>query len=181
MCIRDSVPSTRSVAPSTTQTSRSTSHGAPVTPHDDGVLGRVLLTLLGALAVIALLGALPLLGWWRRNRPVRQAREPRERDEAVWHRMVWNLRDLGYVITTERSPQEAAGRFADDNPRASTHLVEAVERAARSIENSRYAPTPARGMAATTERVTRAARSDAFVGARLRAWLLPRSAFGARS
>ncbi|TCJ91386.1 transglutaminase superfamily protein [Dermacoccus sp. SAI-028] len=175
------VPSTRSVAPSTTQTSRSTSHGAPVTPHDDGVLGRVLLTLLGALAVIALLGALPLLGWWRRNRPVRQAREPRERDEALWHRMVWNLRDLGYVITTERSPQEAAGRFADDNPRASTHLVQAVERAAHSIENSRYAPTPARGMAATTERVTRAARSDASVGARLRAWLLPRSAFGARS
>ncbi len=95
--------------------------------------------------------------------------------------MVWNLRDLGYVITTERSPQEAAGRFADDNPRASTHLVQAVERAAHSIENSRYAPTPARGMAATTERVTRAARSDASVGARLRAWLLPRSAFGARS
>ena len=85
-----------------------------------------------------------------------------------------------------RSHQRAAaaveaGRFADDNPRASTHLVEAVERAARSIENSRYAPTPARGMAATTERVTRAARSDASVGARLRAWLLPRSAFGTRS
>lgn len=170
-------PSSRSVAPSTSTTT-STSSAHPRTPparHEHSILPRVLGTL-AALALLAMLASIvPFIGWRRRNAPLRRARDERERDEALWRRMTWNLADLGLDVSRDRSPREAATRFAAAHPDVSPQLREALERAATALETSRYAPTPTRGVASATSRVTRTARSDATLRQRLVAWLFPRS------
>lgn len=170
-------PRTRSAAP-TTSTSTLTSTVRPTAPHPrsgHSVLGRVLWTLTAVALVAGLLSILPLIGWSRRNAPLRRARDDRELDEGHWHRMTWNLRDLGLVVARGRSPRETATRFAEANPDSSPQLREALERAAEAIETSRYGATGTRGVASATSRVTRTARSDASLRRRIVAWLFPRS------
>lgn len=157
-------PPTRSA--STTPPSHTASHGNV----------RTILTMLGALLVLCgLTAVLPLAGRRLRERPLQDARNDAERDEAHWHAMTWRLRDLGHAVVTGRSPRETADRFVEQNPSAGPELQEAVARAAATMEASRYAPARPRSVESACTRAVHAATDEASWIRRGRATVLPRS------
>lgn len=167
--------STSSVRPSS-ETSTSSSTTQPAEPDSDSFPWARLLAVLGGLALVALLASvLPLAGRRKRQEVTRTASTDRERDEGAWHAMLWSLRDLGYTTPEGLSPRATAEAFTRDNPESGTTVREALERACSGMEASRYAPTTGRSQASACDRVVRAARDEASLGARVKALLAPAS------
>ncbi|QEH92987.1 transglutaminase domain-containing protein [Dermacoccus abyssi] len=167
--------STSSVRPST-ETSTSSSTTQPAKPESDSFPWTRVFAVLGGLALVALLASvLPLAGRRKRQEVTRTASTDRERDEGAWHAMLWSLRDLGYTTPEGLSPRATAEAFTRDNPESGTTVREALERACSGMEASRYAPTAGRSQASACDRVVRAARDEASLGARVKALLAPAS------
>jgi transglutaminase-like putative cysteine protease len=149
--------------------------GAPPTGSDTSST-RMLVAMLGALAVLVLPTLPAATRALLRRRERARAPTDAERAHVAWHHLEDDASDLGFGWPASASPR-AAARDLIAGARLTDEAVAAVRRLARAEQIARYARTagPADGLDRDVAAVRSALLADVSRKQRLNAMLLPRS------
>jgi hypothetical protein len=140
------------------------------------VSGGALAWVLVALALVLIVGALPLLQSFARKRRLRHGEDPREIALLAWRETLRDAYDLGYLTSAADSPRQTAHRLTDSASLSQAAAL-SLQRMARAVERARYAPAAGdpRGLIFDAATVSAAMYALASRRAKLRARMLPPS------
>lgn len=140
------------------------------------ISGSALVWSIVALALVLILGALPLLQSAARKRRLRHSEDSREIALLAWRETLRNAYDLGFLTSAADSPRQTAHRLTD-SASLSQSAAASMQRMARGVERARYAQEAGdpRGLLFDAARVSAAMYEVAPRRAKLRARMLPPS------